>query len=192
MVFSGISMAGVGLILFLPQILKDLGVSNTQAGLLTAIPYVFGTTSMIVSGAISDRTKDRYWTLTITCACGAVGLVLGAMVHSSVFWVLAAFSLAVAGFYGMKAPFWPTPSAFLTGPALAAGLAFINSIGNFGGYLGPMAVGYAKDATGSFEAGIYVLAAAATVSTLTALGCALWMPRTAARSPAPVTVLPVS
>ena len=43
--------------------------------------------------------------------------------------------------------------------------------------LGPIAVGYAKDATGSFQAGLYVLAAAACVSTLTALGCALWMKR---------------
>ena len=68
-------------------------------------------------------------------------------------------------------------------PALAAGLAYINSIGNFCGYLGPIVVGYTKDATGSFEAGIYVLAASSLVSPLTALGCALWMkaprPRTA-------------
>jgi len=183
--FAGVGMGGVGLVLFLPQILKGLGMSNTRAGLLTAVPYVFGTIGMIVSGAISDRTKDRYWTLTITCACGAVGLMLGAILHSSVFWVLAAFSLATVGFYGMKAPFWPTPSAFLTGPALATGLAFINSIGNFCGYLGPIIVGYAKDATGSFEAGIYALAAASLVSTLTALGCALWMPRTAARRTVP-------
>ncbi len=72
------------------------------------------------------------------------------------------------------------PSTFLTGRALAAGLAFINSPGNFAGYLGPIAVGYAKDATGSFEVGLHVLAAAA-VSTITALGCALWMPKTVAQ-----------
>jgi MFS transporter, ACS family, tartrate transporter len=53
----------------------------------------------------------------------------------------------------------------------------INSLGNFAGYLGPIAVGYAKDATGTFQAGLYALAAAAFVSTLTALGCALWMKR---------------
>jgi len=138
-----------------------------------------------VCAVISDRTRDRYWTLTITCACGALGLVMGAIMHSSLFWVLAAFSLATAGFYGMKAVFWATPSAFLTGSALAAGLAFINSIGNFAGYLGPIVVGYAKDTTGSFEAGIYVLAGGAAISAVTALGCALWMPRTAARRAVP-------
>lgn len=179
LLFGGIGMAGVGLILFLPQILKGIGMSNNQAGLLTAVPYVFGTIAMVVCGWISDRTKDRFWILTITCGCACLGLIFGAMLRDSL-WVLAAFSLATVGFYGMKSPFWPLPSTFLTGPALAAGLAFINSLGNFAGYLGPIAVGYAKDATGSFEVGLYVLAGSAAVSTLTALGCALWMPKTAA------------
>jgi ACS family tartrate transporter-like MFS transporter len=96
-------------------------------------------------------------------------------------WVLAAFSVATAGFYGMKSPFWPLPSMFLTGSALAAGLALINSLGNFAGYLGPIVVGYVKDRTGSFEGGLYALAAAAFISAFTALGYALWMPRVAER-----------
>jgi len=175
-IFAGIGMAGVGLVLFLPQILKGIGVSNTQAGLLTSVPYVFGTIAMLGCGYISDRTKDRYWILVVTCGCATVGLLAGAMLRDSL-WVLAAFSVATVGFYGMKSPFWPLPSVFLTGPALAAGLALINSLGNFAGYLGPIAVGYAKDATGTFEAGLYVLAGAAFISTVTALGCALWMPR---------------
>jgi ACS family tartrate transporter-like MFS transporter len=136
---------------------------------------------MVVCGHISDRTKDRYWILVVTCGLGCIGLILGAMLRESL-WVLAAFSIATAGFYGMKSPFWPLPSVFLTGPALAAGLALINSLGNFAGYLGPIVVGYVKDTTGSFEGGLYALAAAAGVSTVTALGCALWMPRGAARS----------
>ena len=178
LIFGGIGMGGVGLVLFLPQILKGQGLSTNEAGLLTAVPYVFGTIGMLVAGYVSDHIKDRYWTLTITCGLAVVGLLLGAVWRDSL-WVLAAFALATMGFYGMKAPFWPTPSAFLTGPALAAGLAFINSIGNFMGYLGPIAVGYAKDATGSFEAGIYALAASCAISTVIALGCALWMPKTA-------------
>ena len=123
--------------------------------------------------------------LTGTCACAALGMAIAGVIHDSI-WVLAAFSLAVSGFYGMKSPFWPLPSTVLTGQALAAGLAFINSIGNFCGYLGPIVVGYTKDTTGSFEAGMYVLAASCLVSTLTALGCALWMkaPRAAALRPA--------
>ena len=179
-IFGGIGMGGVGTVLFLPQILKAIGVTNTQAGLLTAVPYVFGTSAIVVCGHLSDKRFDRYWTLVVTCGLATVGLILAAMLRDSL-WVLAAFGVATMGFYGMKSPFWPLPSTFLTGSALAAGLAFINSLGNFAGYLGPIAVGYAKDSTGSFEAGLYVLAGSAFVSTVTALGCALWMPRGAAR-----------
>jgi ACS family tartrate transporter-like MFS transporter len=181
-IFAGIGMAGVGTVLFLPQILKAIGVSNTQAGLLTAVPYVSGTIAIVVCGHLSDRVTDRYWTLVVTCGFGTLGMVLAAMLHDSL-WVLAAFSIATIGFYGMKSPFWPLPSTFLTGSALAAGLALINSLGNFAGYLGPIAVGWAKQATGTFQAGLYVLAGAALVSTLTALGCALWMPRGALSNP---------
>ncbi|MEA2738713.1 MAG: transporter, family, tartrate transporter [Acetobacteraceae bacterium] len=175
-IFGGIGMAGVGTVLFLPQILKAIGVSNTQAGLLTSVPYVFGTVAIVVCGHLSDKVADRYWTLVVTCGLATIGMILAAMLHDSL-WVLAAFAVATIGFYGMKSPFWPLPSTFLTGSALAAGLALINSLGNFAGYLGPIVVGYAKDATGSFEAGLYALAAAAFVATMTALGCALWMPR---------------
>jgi MFS transporter, ACS family, tartrate transporter len=175
-IFGGIGMAGVGTVLFLPQVLKAIGVSNTQAGLLTSVPYVFGTVAIVVCGHLSDKLADRYWTLVVTCGLATIGMLLAAMLHDSL-WVLAAVAVATIGFYGMKSPFWPLPSTFLTGSALAAGLALINSLGNFAGYLGPIAVGYAKDASGSFQAGFYVLAAAAFVSTLTALGCALRMPR---------------
>ncbi len=178
LLFCGMCMAAVGLILFMPQFLMSAGLTSTQAGLLTAIPYVVGTIAMVVCGKISDRAKNRFGMLVITCGCATVGLVLAAMLHSSL-WVLGAFCLATVGIYGVKSPFWPIPSTFLTGPAVAAAVAMINSLGNIGSYLGPIAVGYTKDATGSFEAGIYVLAGAAAVSTLTALGCWLWMPLTA-------------
>jgi ACS family tartrate transporter-like MFS transporter len=187
LIFGGIGMAGVGTVLFLPQILKSIGMSNTQAGLLTSVPYVFGTIAIVVCGHLSDKAADRYWTLVVTCGLATVGMIMAAMLHDSL-WVLAAFSVATIGFYGMKSPFWPLPSTFLTGSALAAGLALINSLGNFAGYLGPIAVGYAKDATGSFQIGLYVLAGATFISTLTALGCALWMPRGAV---AAVRLVPV-
>jgi ACS family tartrate transporter-like MFS transporter len=67
--------------------------------------------------------------------------------------------LATIGFYGSKGPFWPLPSTFLTGTAAAAGLALINSVGNVRGFMGPFLVGWINDATGSFENGLYALAA---------------------------------
>jgi len=54
--------------------------------------------------------------------------------------------------------FWPLPASFLTGASAAAGIAAINSLGNLSGFAGPFAMGYLKDATGSFTAGLLLLA----------------------------------
>jgi ACS family tartrate transporter-like MFS transporter len=75
------------------------------------------------------------------------------------FWSLAAMCLATIGFYGSKGSFWPLASTFLTRMAAAAGMALISSVRNVGGFMGPFLVGWIKDATGSFENGLYALAA---------------------------------
>jgi ACS family tartrate transporter-like MFS transporter len=78
-------------------------------------------------------------------------------------------SAATIGFYGMKGPFWPLPSTYLSGTAAAAAIAAINSLGNLGGLIGPNMVGWIKDTTGSFEAGLYGLAGWALLSAIVTL-----------------------
>jgi ACS family tartrate transporter-like MFS transporter len=55
--------------------------------------------------------------------------------------------------------FWTLPTAFLTGSAAAGGIALISSIGNLGGFVGPYAIGWIKDATGATTLGLVALAA---------------------------------
>jgi ACS family tartrate transporter-like MFS transporter len=156
-IYFGIVTASVGLVIFVPQIIKELGVSNLATGFLTAIPYIVGTVSMIVWGYVSDRMGERRWNLFTGCLVGAVGLIAAGLLGGS-FWSLLAMCLATIGFYGSKGPFWPLPSTFLTGTAAAAGMALINSVGNVGGFMGPFVVGWIKDSTGSFNNGLYALA----------------------------------
>jgi ACS family tartrate transporter-like MFS transporter len=73
-------------------------------------------------------------------------------------------SLAVVGFYGARPSFWPLPSLFLSGTAAAGGIAWINCIGNLGGYVGPFVVGWIKNSTNSFETALYFLAACSLAS----------------------------
>ena len=61
------------------------------------------------------------------------------------------------------------PSIFLTGTAAAGTIAMINAVGNLGGYVGPLVVGWIKDSTGGFAAALYFLAACAVVSAVLAL-----------------------
>src|SRR5262249_57164996 len=93
----------------------------------------------------------------------AVGLV-GAGLFGSSFLALSFMSVATVGLYGSKPAFWPLPSLFLTGTAAAGGIALVNSIGNLGGYVGPFILGWIKDSTGTFQAGLYLLAASPLLS----------------------------
>ena len=77
MIFAGIGMAGVGTVLFLPQILKSIGVSNTQAGAADrgALPVRHRGNRRHVA-ILSDKITDRYWTLVVTCGLATIGMVL--------------------------------------------------------------------------------------------------------------------
>jgi ACS family tartrate transporter-like MFS transporter len=167
-IYLGIATASVGLVLFLPQIIKQHGLTIMMTGFATAIPYVVGTIGMIVCGYITDRMHERRWNLFFTCMAAAAGLLIAALLSDSL-WALAGLSLATVGFYGMKTSFWPLPSTFMSGTAAAAAIAAINSLGNFGGLIGPIAVGWLKDTTGSFGGGLYFLAACGLLSAVMTL-----------------------
>ena len=172
LVLSAIYLTGVtasyGVVFFLPQIIKGLGLSNFMTGLVTAIPYVFGTIGLVLWGYSSDRRNERRWHLIVSTTLAAIGLFCAGWFSHS-FWAVAAVAVAAVGIYGSRPSFWPMPSLFLTGGAAAVGMAVINSIGNLGGYFGPMVVGWIKDSTKSFEMALYFLGACALLSALITL-----------------------
>ena len=156
--YLGIVTASLGMLIFIPQMIKSLGdYSNMTVGWLTMIPYTCGGIAMVVWGRISDRMNERRWNLFIGCLFSTVGLVIAGMTMGT-WWALVGMSIAAMGFYGSKGPFFAMPPMFLSGAGLAAGIAWINSIGNLGGFFGPWYVGVMKDATGSFAGGLYGLA----------------------------------
>jgi ACS family tartrate transporter-like MFS transporter len=173
--YLGIVTASLGLLLFVPQIIKSLGATNMGTGYATMLAYICGAVSMLVWGWISDRMGERRWNLFWACILATFGLVLTGMTIGT-WWSLAGMCIATAGFYGTKGPFWSMPSMLLTGTAAAAGIAWINSIGNVGGAIGPAIVGWIKDTTGSYAGGLYGLAAFTAVSALVA-AFALHIPR---------------
>ena len=156
--YFGIVVASLGMLIFIPQIIKSIGsTSNMMAGWLTMIPYICGGISLVVWGRISDQMQERRWNLLGACLVSAIGLLIAGYMMGT-WWSLAGMSIAAMGFYGSKGPFWAMPPMFLTGTAAAASIAWINSIGNLGGFFGPWYVGVMKDVTGSYSGGLYGLA----------------------------------
>ena len=70
---------------------------------------------------------------------------------------MIALSFGAFGVFAVLPVFWTFPTAFLSGAAAAAGIAAINSIGNLAGFFGPFIMGWLKDLTGSFSAGLWAI-----------------------------------
>ena len=147
-----------GLTLWVPTIVKGLaGYSDFEVGLFSAIPYLAAAAGMILVGRSSDRSGERFLHIAIPSVIGALGFIATGMIVAPMA-AMIALSVAAIGDYSTRGPFWALPGKFLTGSAAAAGIALINAMGAVGGFIGPYAVGYLKDATGSFASALYLLA----------------------------------
>ena len=166
--YFGIVTASLGMLFFIPQIIKSIGITNNMTvGWITMIPYICGGLSLVIWGRVSDRMQERRWNLLVACVVSTTGLVVAGLTMGT-WWSLAGMSVAAIGFYGSKGPFWAMPPMFLTGSAAAASLAWINSIGNLGGFFGPWYVGLIKDATNSFSGGLYGLGLLGLIASMVA------------------------
>ena len=160
----------VGIAVFTALIIKQLGLSNMQTGLLTAVPYVLGTVGILVWGYISDRMNERRWNLAASCFCMAIGFTAAGLTVGT-YWSIAGISLGVIGLYASNGHLWPLPSMVLTGAAAASGIAWANSLGILAGSITPPAIGWIKDVTGSFQGGLYLLAAWGLMGAIIAAVC---------------------
>jgi ACS family tartrate transporter-like MFS transporter len=163
----GFTAGSYGVGIWLPQIIKGARLSNLAVGFIVGGCYLAASVSMIVWAARVDRSGKKIANLTLACLISTGGLLLA--IFSGNFWVsLGWITLALIGITSARAIFWTIPTRFLTGMAAAGGLAFINSVGTMGGFAGPSSMGWLKDHTGSFSAGLMVMAGFLGVATVLA------------------------
>jgi nitrate/nitrite transporter NarK len=120
---------------------------------------------MVVLGRHSDRTMERKGHVAAALLMAAIGVGLAGFVPNPVV-VMALLCFAQIGISAVPPMFWPLPASFLTGASAAAGIAAINSLGNLSGFAGPYAMGYLKDLTGDFTAGLLLLAGCALLGAI--------------------------
>ena len=106
----------------------------------------------------SDLTHERAWHVAGPAVVSGLSLIASAYLANP---ILATVALAICtmGGFAALATFWTLPTSFLSGSAAAGGIALRGSIGNLGGFVGPYAIGWIKDATGETTLGLVVLAA---------------------------------
>jgi MFS family permease len=157
-----------GVTLWLPQMLRHYGLSTTSIGLAAAFPYLLASIGLILWSYRMDRTRAFLGNYVGSCAFAACGFALSGAVDSLP-GLLAGMSIALIGMNACRPALFSLLPAFLQGTAAAAGMALVSSIGNLGGFVGPVMMGKLKDTTGSFTAGLFGLAGMLVLAALAAL-----------------------
>lgn len=162
---------------FLPTIVREqFKVGAVAAGFISSIPWLLaGAVSLLVARSVT-RTGERTWHMTGVLLLGAVGLFVGVL-SGNPYLALIGVSLGAAGFFGALSPFWTMPAQVFTGGLAAVGIAMINSIGNLSGLLGPYLLGRLKDATGSTDSGLLIMAGFFVAAAVLAYVMSKWTDR---------------
>jgi len=159
-ILFGCALVGIyGLLIWLPQIIKSMGdLSDIEVGFLSAVPPLLGVIGSILIGRSSDRTGDRKFHLAGVYLVGGLALGASALAPSP---TIAYVFLCIAGLAinSGNALFWSLNASLLTGAAAAVSIAFVNTVAQFGGLIGPWMIGLVKNSTGSFTAALMALAA---------------------------------
>jgi MFS transporter, ACS family, tartrate transporter len=176
LIHFGFTTGSLGVGIWLPQILKPAFNSNLTIGFVSAAPYVVASISMLVWARSVDRRGRRSSDLIVACGMAAGGLLLSIVFEAfwlSFFWL----TVALIGITSARAILWTIPSRFLSGTGAAGGMAFINATGVLGGFVGPAMMGWFKDSTGSFSAGLTAMGTCLLVATALAAVIGTMVPR---------------
>jgi MFS family permease len=166
-VYFGFVMGNYGISFWLPQIVKDtLTKDPWHIGLLTAIPWGCAAVAMVVAGYHSDATGERRWHIALTGMAGAAAFAVSAVPGISGTLGFLALTVATAGLACAYSTFWSLPTAFLSGTAASAGIAWINSVGNLAGYVSPFLVGRIRDSLHNMTPALLLLSACSFASAL--------------------------
>jgi ACS family tartrate transporter-like MFS transporter len=168
-IYFGMNLAGVGLAMFLPQIVAGFGAGIGWTGVITAIPYACAAVVLPFWGRYSDgHAGSRQGHCAVGAAALTIGLAVCVFIPNPAVMMLF-ICIAAVGVYAFATPFFTLSSTLLSGSAAAAGLAIINSVGNLSGFAGPFVMGWIRDATGSFTIGLLAIAIGPAFAAVTML-----------------------
>jgi MFS family permease len=171
-VYFGINSGIIGLLYFLPQVVKTFKGSSqfslTQIGLITSVPFAVAVVSVLVWGRIVSHKRIHALYVAGPLMLSAVTLA-GALYLTSPFAIVAMLAIGTSACFCSITTFWQLPSRILTDRAAAAGIALITSIGVSSGFLMPYFIGWVRDTTGTFQLAFIGIAVAMTIGSALAI-----------------------
>lgn len=160
LLFFGVVFGAYGLGLWLPTIVKGMGdFSTATIGWLVAVPNICAALLMLPWERAARKQGNIPLQVGITLTITALSLIAAVAARDVPVLALAALCVGMSALFATTPLFWSLPPMVLTGTAAAAGLAFINSVGNLAGFAGPYAIGWITETTGSAVWGLIPVAA---------------------------------
>lgn len=137
-------------------------LSQVELGLVNGVPFLVAAVVMYVAGRSADRRREARWHGSVAVVIGA--LALAATPFAGGVGGLLLLTISLCGSLGSLSVLFGTPLTLLHGTAAASGVALINSVGAFGGFVGPFLVGsliesYSIDVAFTAVAAIMVIGA---------------------------------
>jgi len=159
-------VAFVGLVFFTPSIIQQMQITSPlTVGLLSSSVGIGFFAGVMVLPRI-HRKIDRDCFCLALFTCGLIASAVAFTLFDAPPVRIALFT-ATAFFAGGVLPiYWAIAMKRLQGIQAAAGLAFINTIGLLGGFVGPYLFGLMEKASGSSSSGFQVIVAAAVLGLL--------------------------
>ncbi|WP_042265214.1 MFS transporter [Paraburkholderia heleia] len=169
-VFYCTTSTAYGLAFWGPAVVRSFGVQSAfDVGLLIGGPSILAGAAMWLNGAHSDRTMERRWHFALPAIVSAISLVALTVPNLSLPSSVILLSFATIGIQAAVPIFWSVPSGYLAAPVAATGIAFINTIAVFSGFVTPWILGLLREKSGNFGSGLFVMsvfAAAAAAAML--------------------------
>lgn len=159
-------VAFVGLYFFTPSIVAQMHVKSPLVVGFLSSSVGFG---FLIGVLLLPRIHRR-----VSNDCTFVGILTAGVVASAVAFIAThnqttqIVLLAITGFFagGVLPSYWAVAMKRLQGIQAAAGLAFVNTVGLLGGFVGPYLFGLAETASGRSDAGFNVVVAASVIGLL--------------------------
>lgn len=152
-----------------PSMVEEMNVSNSfMIGLLSGVTGIGGTIGVLLVPWIAKRYTNEsalIGYLAVSCAVVA-GLFLMSSSPALRLFLIALLALC---FTGTLPLFWSVAMPRMTGLMAAAGLAFINTVGLAGGFVGPYVFGLAETASGTPTTGFWIIIAVSVIGGLLAI-----------------------
>ena len=118
LVYAGAAGASI----WMPQLVKSIGLTNFQTGLANAVPFGIAAVWMMLWGHSSDKSGERVWHNALPLAWMVLALLTTSYVRDNLWATMTLFTLVAAGTHASKGPFWALSSEWLGATAAAAEL----------------------------------------------------------------------